>query len=118
MKYTVKMIIKYTVETGEVCIEESMVMFSAGSFDEAYEKAERYVEENGVCAPWINTEGKRVTAEITYADCFSVYDDEEPVEVYSTMIRPDAELTETEIVSVLKMSGTAEELIKFRQRFN
>ena len=40
MKYSVKMIIRHTVETGEVFLEESILMLDAASFDDAYLKAE------------------------------------------------------------------------------
>ena len=48
MKYSVKLLIKSTAESGEVSIEESILMLDANSFDDAYDKVERYVEEYGV----------------------------------------------------------------------
>ena len=78
MKFSVKIIIKSTVESGEVSLEESILMMDADSFDDAYDKAERYVEERGICDAYRNYEGKQVTREIvSYADCFAPFEDDE-----------------------------------------
>lgn len=117
MKYSVKLIIKSTAETGEVSLEESILMMNADSFDDAYDKAERYVEENGVCDPYENIFGKRVTVEVvSYADCFRVDEDEDETvtEVYSSIVRPNAELTEETIVAVHEASASEEERKPFR----
>ena len=39
MKYSVKIVVKHSVETGEVFFEESIIMLEADSFDQAYAKA-------------------------------------------------------------------------------
>ena len=117
MKYSVKLLIKSTTESGEVSIEESILMMNADSFDDAYDKAERYVEEYGVCAPDENIFGKRVTVEVvSYADCFRVdeEEDEAVTEVYSSIVRPNADLTEETIVAVHEASASAEERMPFR----
>lgn len=117
MKYSVKLIIKSTAETGEVSLEESILMMNADSFDDAYDKAERYVEEYGVCDPYENIFGKRVTVEVvSYADCFRVDEDEDETvtEVYSSIVRPNAELTEETIVAVHEASASEEERKPFR----
>lgn len=117
MKYSVKLITKSTVETGEVSLEESVLMMNADSFDDAYDKAERYVEEYGVCAPYENIFGKRVTVEVvSYADCFQVdeEEDEAVTEVYSSIVRPNADLTEETIVAVHEASASMEERKPFR----
>ena len=117
MKYSVKLIIKSTAETGEVSLEESILMMNADSFDDAYDKAERYVEECGVCDPYENIFGKRVTVEVvSYADCFRVDEDEDETvtEVYSSIVRPNAELTEETIVAVHEASASEEERKPFR----
>lgn len=93
MKYSVKLLIKSTTESGEVSIEESILMMDADSFDDAYDKAERYVETLGVCEPYVNIFGKRVDVEVvSYADCFRIDDDEadEVTEVYSSIACPNA----------------------------
>ena len=110
MKYSVKLLIKSTAESGEVSIEESILMLDANSFDDAYDKAERYVEENGACVPYENIFGKRVDVEIvSYADCFQIDEDDEVTEVYSSIVRPNAELTEETIVAVHEASASEEE---------
>ena len=118
MKYSVKIIIKSTVESREVSLEESVLMMDADSFDDAYDKAERYVEERGICDTYRNYEGKRVTREIvSYADCFAPFEDDEDdvIEVYSSIIRPDEKLTEETIVAVLKRYSTRKDLLPFRE---
>lgn len=112
MKYSVKLIIRSTAETGEVSLEESVLMMNADSFDDAYDKAERYVKEYGVCDPYENIFGKRVTVEVvSYADCFRVDEekDEAVTEVYSSIVRPNADLTEETIAAVHEASASAEE---------
>ena len=110
MKYSVKLLIKSTAESGEVSIEESILMLDANSFDDAYDKVERYVEEYGVCVPYENIFGKRVDVEVvSYADCFRIDEDDEVTEVYSSIVRPNAELTEETIVAVHEASASEEE---------
>ncbi len=118
MKYSVKLIIKSTVESGEVSLEESILMMDADSFDDAYDKAEQYVEERGVCDAYRNYEGQVVTREIvSYADCFAPFedDDDEVTEVYSSIIRPDEKLTEEMIVATLRRYSTRKDLLPFRE---
>ena len=115
MKYSVKLLIKSTAESGEVSIEESILMLDANSFDDAYDKVERYVEEYGVCVPYENIFGKRVDIEVvSYADCFRIDEDDEVTEVYSSIVRPNAELTEETIVAVHEASASEEERKPFR----
>ena len=116
MKYSVKLIIRHTVETGEVFIEESIIMTEAGSFEEAYSKAREYVKENEIRAAYKNTFGRQVKSEVvSFADCFSVYDDEEVIEVYSSIIKTGGELPADTVVSVLEESCTREDLLPLRQ---
>lgn len=116
MKYSVKMIIRHTVETGEVFLEESILMLDAASFDDAYLKAEIYVKENDLCAGYENMYGKRVHSEIvSYADCFLVYDGERAVEVYSSIRRCSNEMSERAILSVLEDSCVRENMLPLRQ---
>ena len=91
-------------------------MLDAASFDDAYLKAEQYVKENELCAEYENMFGARVCSEIvSYADCFSVYDDESVVEVYSSIRRCSDEMTEKAIRSVLEDSCVREEMLPLRQ---
>lgn len=107
MKYSVKMIIRHTVKSGQVFLEESIIMLEASSFDDAYSKAEKYMIENEVCFTYVNIFGKRVNSEIvSYADCFSVYDDEDVLEVYSSIRLSRDSMPENTIISVLEDSCT------------
>ena len=116
MKYSVKIIIRRTVETGERFLEESILMLDAASSDEAYLKAEKYVKENEICAAYDNMYGKRVHSEIvSYADCFSVYDDESIVEVYSSVRRCKEKTSEKAILSVLEKSCLREDMLSLRK---
>ena len=117
MKYSVKLLIKSTAESGEVSIEESILMMDADSFDDAYDKAERYVKMSGVCEPYVNIFGKRVDVEVvSYADCFQIDEDDEVTEVYSSIMCPDAKRTEEMIVAVHETSSTMEERAPFRYK--
>lgn len=118
MKYSVKLITKSTVETGEVSLEEQILLTEADSFDDAYDKAERYVEERGICDPYRNYQGKLVTRElVSYADCFQLFedDDDDVTEVYSSIVRPDEKLTEEMIVEAFRRFSTNRELLPFRE---
>lgn len=86
MKYSVKLIIRHSVETGEVFLEESIIMLDADSFDDAYLKAEQFAKEY-VDDTYQNMYGKTVKSEvISFADCFSVFEDD-VMEVYSSFIK-------------------------------
>ena len=117
MKYSVKLLIKSTAESGEVSIEESILMLDANSFDDAYDKVEHYVEMRGVCDSYVNIFGKRVDVEVvSYADCFQIDEDDEVTEVYSSIMCPDAKRTEEMIVAVHETSSTMEERAPFRYK--
>ena len=91
-------------------------MLEASSFDDAYSKAEKYMIENEVCFTYVNIFGKRVNSEIvSYADCFSVYDDEDVLEVYSSIRLSRDSMPENTIISVLEDSCTRNELLPLRQ---
>lgn len=116
MKYSVKMLIRHTVESGEVFIEESIIMLDADSFDDAYLKAEEYVRDCGICDPYRNMYGKRVGPEVvSFANCFSVYDDEDVIEVYSSMIRCGKDLPEDRVVAFHERSCSRKEMLPLRQ---
>ena len=115
MKYSVKIILKYVVESGETFIEESIILLDAGSFDEAYEKAEQYVKEYGVNEPYTNMYGKQVRTEVSYSDCYCVYEDDDVIEVYSSIKKGREKLSEEMIVSALDDCCTKEELLPLRR---
>ena len=77
-------------------------MLEASSFDDAYSKAEKYMIENEVCFTYVNIFGKRINSEIvSYADCFSVYDDEDVL-----IEEVEAEAEKVEEVDVLEGVST------------
>ena len=116
MRFSVKMIIRHTVETGEVFLEESIIMLEASSFDDAYAKAESYAEENEICCSYDNMFGKRVHSEVvSFSDCFSVYDDEEVTEVYSSVMKCKNKPHEEALMAYLDYSPTRKELLPLRQ---
>jgi len=116
MKYSVKMILKHAVESGEVFFEESIIMLDATSFDDAYFKAEQYVKDNEICSSYENIFGKRVQSDvISYVDCFSVYDDEDVIEVYSSMIRCSEDMPEDSIIKFLEKACTRKDMLPLRQ---
>lgn len=116
MKYSVKMVVKHSVETGEVYLEESIIMLEAGSFDEAYLKAEQYVQDNEICCSYDNMYGKRVHSEVvSFANCFSVYDDEDVIEVYSSMFKCSDNLREDTLIALFENPCTRKEMLPLRQ---
>ena len=116
MKYSVKIVVKHSVDTGEVFLEESIIMLEADSFDQAYIKAEQYVQENEICGSYDNMYGKRVHSEVvSFADCFSVYDDSDVIEVYSSMFKCNDNLPENTLVALLENSCTRSEMLPLRQ---
>lgn len=116
--YSVKAVFKYTVETGEVFYEESVLMFDADSFDDAYDRAGRYVDSCGLAEPYKNVFGKTVSVEVDLADCFSVYPDEDDgMEVYSRIIKIDDTENGKALFDLYTRSSTREELIPLRSFF-
>ena len=116
MKYSVKMIVKHSVETGEVFLEESIILLDADSFDQAYAKAEKYVQENEISGSYENMYGKSVHSEVvSLADCFSVYDDEDVIEVYPSMFKCSDGLSEDTLVALFENSCTRSEMLPLRQ---
>ena len=117
MRYSVKLIIKYAAETGETLLEESILMLDAASFDEAYEKAERYAREAEIECTYENVFGRRVSVKIaSFSDCFAVYDEDGGVtEVYSSMKRCSDELPEAAVFTVLDASAEREQMLPFRE---
>ena len=114
MKYSVKLIIRHTVETGEVFLEESIIMLDADSFDDAYLKAEQYVEEYGVNDTYQNMYGKTVKSEvISLADCFSVFEDD-VMEVYSSFIKCREELPEEAVMAFWAEDCSRKDLLPLR----
>ncbi len=116
MKYSVKMVVRHTVETGEVFLEESIIMLDASSFDDAYSKAEQYVKDYEINCTYENMFGKRVRSKIvSFADCFSVYDDDDVVEVYSSIRKCSDGLCEDTLMKFFENSCSRQEMLPLRQ---
>lgn len=113
MKYSVKLIIRHSVETGEVFLEESIIMLDADSFDDAYLKAEQYAKEY-VDDTYQNMYGKTVKSEvISFADCFSVFEDD-VMEVYSSFIKCREELPEEAVMAFWEEDCSRKDLLPLR----
>ena len=116
MKYSVKMLIRHAVESGEVFIEESIIMLEADSFDDAYLKAEKYVKDNEIVFSYDNMYGQRVESEvISFTDCFAVYDDEDVIEVYSSMIKCGNDLPEDSVIAFFEETCDRQDMLPLRQ---
>ena len=95
MEYGVKVIHTHTVGEEEVRFYEELILkVNASSFDEAYEKAERYMAD--AFCEYTNIDGKRVkTYKIESIDCFMAHDAENGVQqVYSSFKRNFSPLSE------------------------
>lgn len=101
--YGVKILLKYTVknEKQNIFFEEQVLTVRAESFDAAYEKAEKHVEQ--FCEEYVNPDGDKVKKEFFKSiDCFLIYPDDGDVqEVYSCFIRNDTELSEDQYIDML-----------------
>ena len=72
MKYSVKVLHTYAVGNKKF-YETSILLTDADSFDEAYEKAERFVAQNN--DEYTNIKGEAVkTEKVELLDCFCTYD--------------------------------------------
>ena len=112
--YHVKLLLKYTVKE-QIFYEESILQVDAGSFDEAYQKAENYVSRM-IEPPRKNMYGDTVHCSIVdYLDCFQSDNIEDDVqEVYSRIFQNHSEFSETKLVELLSDSCTREEMLPLR----
>ena len=115
MIYGVKVIVTYKVSSRRY-YEEIVLSLRAGSFDEAYDKAERYVRD--YCDEYINVNGEEVrTEKFELLDCFRAFDEEDGVcEVYSRFIKNKSLLTETEYYQLITDQCGEKELYDLRRR--
>lgn len=93
MYFGVKVLHTYIVgDEGERFYEELILRVKAESFDEAYDKAGKYMK-NYVC-DYLNLENKQVrTFNIELVDCFLAYDSDGDVqEMYSTFFTQDGKV--------------------------
>lgn len=116
MKYSVKILFRHLIESGETFIEQSILLVDADSFDDAYQKAETYVLDPAICGSYKNIYGSKVTTEVvSYCDCFSVYEDDDTIEVYSSLLKCSEDLTAETVIGVLEASASREEMLPLRQ---
>lgn len=95
MEYGVKVLHTHTVGAEDMRFYEELILkVSAGSFDEAYERAERYMAD--AFCEYTNIDGKSVrTYKIESIDCFLAHDSENGVQqVYSSFKRNYSPLPE------------------------
>ncbi|MBR1810681.1 MAG: DUF4288 domain-containing protein [Clostridia bacterium] len=76
--YGVKIVYTYTVEN-DAFYEESVLRVRADSFDDAYARAEQYVNSN-IEKEYRNADGKTVTVSYAAVDCFHVQEENDRVE--------------------------------------
>lgn len=109
MKYSVRLLLQYTVEGGDTFFEDSVVMFEADSSEDAYDKADRYVKDNGLTEPYRNAEGFTVTCKARVVDCFSVIEEDDGTEVYSIFRKNRTPLSDTDFSAILTDGCSVEE---------
>ena len=91
-------------------------MLEADSFDDAYLKAEKYVKDNEIDTSYGNMYGKRVESKVvSFAGCFSIYDDEDVIEVYSSMIRCRDDLPEDSVIAFFEETCDRQDMLPLRQ---
>ena len=115
MKYSVKLLLQYTVDGNDTFFEDSVVIFEADSFEDAYEKADRYMKDNGLTEPYRNAEGLTVTRTARAVDCFSVIEEDDGTEVYSAFRKNITPISDTEFAAILTDACTADDLKPLRQ---
>lgn len=117
MIYGVKVIHTFTVgENDRRFYEELILTVKAESFDEAYEKAERHMQDY-ICE-YTNPYGETVkTLKIDAIDCFHAYDPDGDVqEVFSTHKTNQSFLSEDAYYKILTYTCDEEELRPLRDR--
>ncbi len=115
MIYGVKVIHTHTVgENDQRYYEELILRVDADSFDDAYEKAERYMKD-AVCE-YKNPKGETVkTLNIEAVNCFLTFEPEGDVqEMYSSFSCNNSSLTEEEYYDAISSSCGEEELRPLR----
>lgn len=117
MIYGVKVIHTHIIgENARRFYEELILRVEAQSFDEAYEKAEKYMQDE--VREYTNIYGEKVkTFRIEAVDCFLAYDEEEDVqEVYSSFSTNRSTLTDDEYYEAIISSCAEEELRPLRNK--
>ena len=117
MKYGVKVIFTYSVEPDcRKYYEESIYLVDADSFDDAYEKAEKYTSV--IDSEYINSKGQKVkTEKIDFTDCFLAFDEEYGVqEVYSAILKNKSSLSEKDFYELITNQCDTEEMYDLRHK--
>ena len=117
MTYGVKVIHTHVVgENGKKFYEELILRVEADSFDEAFEKAEKYME-NDVC-DYTNTNGENVkTLKIEAVNCFLSFDSEGDVqEIYSSFSMNTTSLSEEEYYDAITSDCDEKERYPLRNK--
>ena len=117
MIYGVKVIHTHAVgEDARRFYEELILRVEARSFDEAYEKAEKYMQDY-VCEYTSINDEKVKTFKIEAVDCFLVLDAEEDVqEIYSSFSANRSSLTEDEYYEAISSPCEEKELRSLRNK--
>lgn len=117
MIYGVKVIHTYMVgEDDQRFYEELILRVKAQSFDEAYEKAEKYMQDAN--CEYTNIYGETVkTFQIEAIDCFLAFEGEADVqELYSSFSTNRCSLTEDEYYEAIISPCTEKELRPLRNK--
>ena len=117
MIYGVKIIHTHTVGNDDRRFYEELILkVTAESFDEAYEKSERYMQN--CISDYTNINGERVkTLNIEAIDCFLAFDPEEDVqELYSSFSVNDSSLPEEEYYKLITSACDVEQLRALRNK--
>lgn len=117
MTYGVKVIHTQVVGEDEKRFYEELILkVEAKSFDEAYEKAERYMQD--YACDYTNVYGKRVkTLKIEAVNCFLAFDAEGNVqEIYSSTSTNSVSLKEDEYYAAIASACEDEELYQLRDK--
>ena len=115
MLYGVKVIHTHEVGVAKKRFYEELILtVNASSFDEAYEKAERYMQD--AACEYTNVYGEPVkTVSIEAVDCFLAVDPENDVqEVYSAFFVNNTPLSEEDYHEVLASSCDEKDMLPLR----
>ena len=114
--FGVKTYYKYTVKN-EVYYEEIILRVTAGSFDEAYNKAISYAMEMSD-KMYVNPDGEQVHKSFAGAvDCFEIFSDHEEIEeVYSSFIKKPPGMPEADHFELISRSCLSDELKPLRHK--
>ncbi len=114
--YGVKVIYKYEIGQ-ETFYEEQILKIRAESFDDAFKKAREYAENN-IDHNRTNINGDKVKETVCdVVDCYLADDDDSDVqEIFSSIKKNRASLSEEEYIEILGGGCDAEEMYILRYR--